>query len=503
MRVLLDTNIVIHRETNNVVNSDIGILFRWIDNLHYSKFIHPITIKEINKYKDERQLKTFNIKLENYNILKSEAPLHPNVKAISEKYDNCENDYNDTKLINELIAERIDILITEDKKIHSKAKLLGINEKVFTIESFLENITINNPELVDYKVLSIKKEYIGNVNINDEFFVSFKEDYPGFEKWFNGKSNEMAYICKDEENIAAFLYLKKEDENENYSDIYPTFTKKKRLKIGTFKVTLNGLKIGERFIKIIFDNAIKLNVEEIYVTIFDKRLEQQRLINLLKDFGFAEYGYKEGKAGKELVFTRDFRKQFNVDQPKLTCPYISRATNIFITPIYPEYHTELFPDSILKTESPNDFSENASHRNAISKVFVSHSYERNLKSGDIIIFYRTGGLYKSVISTIGIVNDVIKYFKDGNEFVKLCKDRCVFKDKELLDLWNKYRALKPFIVNFLYVYSLPKRITFKRLIELGVFADEKSAPRGFTKISTDKFDSIVKEAEIDESIIVD
>jgi hypothetical protein len=37
MKVLLDTNIVIHRETRIPVHKGIGHLFRWIDNLNYKK----------------------------------------------------------------------------------------------------------------------------------------------------------------------------------------------------------------------------------------------------------------------------------------------------------------------------------------------------------------------------------------------------------------------------------------------------------------------------------
>ena len=36
--------------------------------------------------------------------------------------------------------------------------------------------------------------------------------------------------------ILGFLYLKTEDESENYSDITPVFKPMRRLKVGTFKV---------------------------------------------------------------------------------------------------------------------------------------------------------------------------------------------------------------------------------------------------------------------------
>ena len=68
MKALLDTNIIIHREASKVINEDIGILFRWLDNLHYKKCIHPVTVAEIEKYKNDATVKTFQIKLENYNV---------------------------------------------------------------------------------------------------------------------------------------------------------------------------------------------------------------------------------------------------------------------------------------------------------------------------------------------------------------------------------------------------------------------------------------------------
>ncbi|MBN2876840.1 MAG: hypothetical protein JXL85_04220, partial [Bacilli bacterium] len=128
----------------------------------------------------------------------------------------------------------------------------------------------------------VRKEHFGNLNIADPFFDSFKEDYAGFEKWFNKKADDIAYVCTSETGgMLAFLYVKVEGADENYSDIEPQLAQKRRLKIGTFKVVANGYKLGERFLKIIFDNAIKFSVNEIYVTIFDKTDNQKRLIYLL------------------------------------------------------------------------------------------------------------------------------------------------------------------------------------------------------------------------------
>ncbi|MBN2546526.1 MAG: hypothetical protein JXB50_12065 [Spirochaetes bacterium] len=502
MNVLLDTNIIIHRESQNIINEEIGILFRWLDNLHYKKIIHPVTVEEINKYKNPQVVKTFNIKLNNYNILKTISSFSEELSKLSQKFDKTENDLNDSKLLNELYNNRVDILITEDKNIFKKAKILNLSSKVFNIDSFLEKIIAENPTFIDYKILSIKKEFFGNININDSFFDSFRIDYPEFNKWFNKKADDYAYICYKDNKIIGFLYLKIENENENYSDIEPVFLKKRRLKIGTFKVILNGFKIGERFIKIIFDNALAYKVEEIYVTIFNNNIDQNRLINLLSEFGFIYHGKKNSIAGSEFVYKRNFKKNFIKNNPKITFPFIPTNTNFFLVPIYPGYHTNLLPDSILKTESPENYIENEPFRNAVSKVYISRSLEKNIKSGDVIIFYRTGGFYESVITTVGIIENIIFDIKHEEEFISLCRKRSVFSNKELSDWWNFKPYYRPFIVNFLYNYSFPKRINLKRLIELNIIKDIKSVPRGFQKISFDDFKTIIKETKTDESIIV-
>ncbi len=503
MKVLLDTNIVIHREAATVVDEDIGILFKWLDNLHHTKCIHSVTVEELEGHEDPKVRKSFGIKLASYNVLRTRAPMSDQVRRMSEDWDKDQNDLNDTLLINELCSGRVDALITEDRKLHHKASLLGISELVYTIDAFLEKVTAENPALADYKVLSVHKEYFGNLHLADEFFTSFKEDYPGYEDWFNRKADETAYVCLSEGKPIALLYLKSEGEKEDYLDIDPPLPRRKRLKIGTLKVALNGFRLGERFLKIAFDNALRFKVDEVYVTIFDRRMEQQRLIGLLEEYGFGFHGFKSGPGERELVYVRSFARVANHSSPKLTYPFFSTAGHVFIVPIYPEYHTELFPDSILRTESPMDFVENEPHRNAISKVYISRSIERGLESGDVIVFYRTGGRYKGVVTTVGIVEDVVDNIATKEDFVRLCRKRSVFTDQELSKQWNYNRRNRPFIVNLLYAYSFPKRINMERLIEIGVIPSVNDAPRGFTEIGVKSLKKILQECQADESIVVD
>jgi len=207
--------------------------------------------------------------------------------------------------------------------------------------------------------------------------------------------------------------------------------------------------------------------------------------------------------GLERVYVRDFKPSFSLDRIKAHYPYVSKKKGIYIVPIYDSYHTELLPDSILNNESPLEFVEDFPHRNGISKVYVSRAMEPHPQKGDLLVFYRTGGYYKSVVTTIGIVQEVIYNINDVEDFIIQCRKGSVFPESELRAMWNHNKINKPFVVRFLYVYSFPHRINLKQLIELGVIAGVNDAPRGFKPISVEKFNLILKETKSDESFNVD
>ena len=287
MRALLDTNIVIHRENNIVSNQGIGLLFYWLDKLNYTKCIHPFVIDELRSHKDSDLQKLYDVKLLSYEVLKTIAPQTEEFRSMLPNIQS-ENDKIDNQLLCEVFANRVDLLITEDKALRHKAQTLNISNKVLSINQFVSLCTTENPELISYKMLAVKKEFFGNVDLNDSFFDTFIIAYPGFKNWFSKKCDEEAYVCRTDKNdILGFLYIKTELKNEDYSDIVPKFIPKKRLKIGTCKVEPFGFRLGERFIKIIFDNALERNVDEIYVTLFeDKRDGVKRLKMLMEEWGF-------------------------------------------------------------------------------------------------------------------------------------------------------------------------------------------------------------------------
>lgn len=496
MKVLLDTNIIIHREGNSLLHDDIGKLYFWLDKLHCEKFVHFSTIKEITKYKDSNTVDSFKRKLQSYNAIAIASKLDKRLETFKNS-DKTENDLIDTQLLNEILLNHVDLLITEDRGIKKKAKLLELGSKVLNIYEFLEWILAENPELTDYTVKTIRLEKFGNIPLNQPFFDTFKKDYNNFDKWYAGKFNQEAYVCGDNNDIYAFLFLKTEETNENYNDIFPQFTTKKRLKIGTFKVVVNGYRIGERFIKIICDNAIKRKVEEIYVTIFEDEPPQKQLVALLKKFGFIYWGTKGASERKENVYVKIMDETFLPDSILNCYPYIPNNRNAYFVAIENRYHTKLFPDSILHNENPNNFSMQEAYSNAIRKCYISNSYSTAPQSGDILVFYRnggTGGMYKGVFTTIGIFES-IKSFGNFNSFYEYASNRTVLTKKEMVEWWNKNSYYKPKIIDFLYIYSFPKRLNLKEMIDLGF--DRDIMGKGIQQIKRDVFIKLIKQSNMD------
>lgn len=498
MKTLLDTNIIIHRENTQVTNQSIGLLYYWLDKLHYEKVIHPYTISELRKYGDTQMQELYDVKLASYVELKTIAVQTPQFIEALKVLPKSKNDEIDNQLLCEIFCGRADILITEDRIMRNKAIVLGIADKVYSINSFIEKATSENPELINYKALSVRKEYIGNIDGTNVFFDSLRDSYHGFDTWFAKKSNEEAYICRSDKNmILGFLYLKTEDKDSDYHDIDPIFKPKKRLKIGTFKIDSTGFRLGERFIKIIFDNAIERKVEEIYVTLFKDRQELLALGALLRRWGFCEYGVKRSNGKEEQVLVKKMNYYNASWTIKENYPNINYDVSKRILPIYPQYHTTLFPDSKLKTENEIDFIGNIPHRYALQKVYVTWGLKDSVREGDILLFYRMGEKYpkkySSVITTVGVIDGIVDSFKSREHFMSYCENRSVFTKEKLEEFWNKHRN-NLCVVKFIYIKSLVSKLTLGYLWDENI-VQPPNGPRSFMKLTDSQFEKIINDSK--------
>lgn len=338
-----------------------------------------------------------------------------------------------------------------------------------------------------------------DIDLNDCFFDSLKSDYKEFENWFKRKSEEYAYIQTIDNNIEGFLYLKIEDGP--ITDVTPNINCSKVVKIGTMKINPHGTRLGERFIKKALDFSIKNDIENIYVTVFAKH---EGLVNMYKKYGFEEYAEKNTNNGVEKVLLKNLRQQFG--DSMLNYPKIDLNSNAYLLGIYPEYHTRMFPDSILNNESL-DIVQDVSHTNSIDKIYICRMKGINtLRKNDLILIYRTSDKqgpadYRSVATSVCTVQDIksTRSFDTFDEYKNYCKNYSIFTDKELSDLFKS--RYEHFIIKMTYNIALPKRIIRKKLIEDVKIGRDNYW--GFLELTRNQLENIVSMSQVNKGYIID
>lgn len=489
--VLLDTNIVIKREGVSNVSFEVATLFNWFDKKNITRYVHAKSKDEISSYKDIRVRDALLLKLNSYNELPNfPVPTDDLFDSVVSRFANDENGRIDNALLKEIYNDNVGLLVTDDNLMLQKAEMLYMRDKVLSSAELLEKFESKFPKNIEYKMLAVRLKKFEDINLSDPFFDSLREDYEGqkFDQWFKKKGKESAYVFEDKSGIKGFLYLKIELSGErDYLKVSPILSPKKRLKIGTFKIDSSGFRLGERFLKIIFDNARENEVEEIYVTLFeDKRQDVIRLKTLLEQWGFVKHGYKNDNG--ELVLVKSMNVYDVTREPKLNYPLIKDGANAFILPIKAEYHTDLFPDKILKNENMHLYEENLAHRYAIEKIYLTGAFNIKAKQGDVILIYRMSDQwyksYSSVVTGLAIVQDIIPT-KNVEECISICKNRSIFDEQSIRSFYGQY----PTVVKLLDFVSFKNPVTLQQLRELGV-VDANSGPRPFTSVTKDQFDSI-------------
>lgn len=501
--VLLDTNIVIQRESYNNLSEETIELYRWLDRLGSTKYLHPSIKEEIAKNTNEISRNGLLAKLNAYTFLNPSNGSSSFFKTVTESYPINQNSLIDNELLFEVYLGKVDFLITNDKEMLRKATDLFIKDRVLNVEEYLELVERLFPSLVTYKMLRIKQESFDECNLDDPFFASLREDYNfsrknEFDTWFAKKTKEraMAYVYRDNNQIKGFLYLKTEDvEEEKYEDINPILPPKRRLKIGTFKNETKGMRVGERFLKIIFDNAKKQNVKEIYVTLFEKhRPEIDALDDLFRKWGFVFWGKK--KDG-ETVLVKTLEKYDETKGVVFNFPLTRPDCGYFFIPIESEYHTDLFPDYILTNENVSFYSNGkTAHRYAIEKVYVSGKDIRYVtaKPGDIVVIYRKGDRwpkkYSSVVTGTAVIEKIVSP-ATLDDYLKECKNVTVFSEEEL----TKFYLEKKFktVIKLIQLESFNKKITANFLQENGII-EMNGGARTLQPMSAEQFRLIINTA---------
>lgn len=460
IKILLDTNIFIYLEDNKILEDKVLLLTkRLYDSDDYKIVIHPKTKEEIEKMKDSIQKNIFKSKIAVYKQIINPPIANKDFHEIV----GCKNNHDeiDNELLFSIKRNCVSYLITNDFDLKKKSFKIGLNDRVLSIDEALE-LFKPKQEIVMKKPPFIEEKFLYQLDINDPFFDSLKEDYVEFEKWFENKQKQdaKAFVSIENGKITSFLMLKQEDENEKYDSFEKKLSPLKRLKVSTMKVTDTGKRIGEAFIKLIIQKSIILDVDEIYITVFDK---QKHLIDLLEQYGFKYYCKKNQKKAngtieKENVF---IKKAKPIEE---YYPFIKlTGKRIFIIPIQENYHNILFPESEQYLQiSLDDLKGLNASSNSLRKAYLCDSNIKQITPGSIILFYCSGG--KKAITSLGIVDAVFNKFEDFDEMYSLVKKRTAYSE----DMLKKNYKNDKLVILFKHYYSFDKYVTYDFLISNGI-----------------------------------
>lgn len=457
IKVLLDTNIFIYLEDNSVTDSKVlELTKRLYDSNDYKIVIHPDTKKEANKIRDEKKKEIFLSKIAVYREI--DSPPVPD--TLFHKKVGCKNEHDkiDNELLFAIQRNCASYLITNDYDLKNKSKLINLDDKVLTIDEALKKFVVLKENEIK-KPAFIQEKYLYELDLNDIFFDSLKKDYKGFDKWFSKKQREdkKAYVSFDEKNIMSFLMLKVE-ENDIDNSFDKPFGPGRRLKVSTMKVADTGKRIGETFIKIIINKAIQEDVDEVYVTVFDKQIQ---LIDMLKEYGFKFYCKKnteksDGMIERENVLVKEIKNPKNEYFPFINI----KNRKVFIIPIQEKYHNLLFQDSEKSLQlSFDDLKGLNTASNSIRKAYLCNSNIKKIEPGSIVLFYGSG--VKKSITCLGLVDAVFRGFDSFEEMSTLVRKRTAYSENELRKVYSKDKL----VILFKLYYSFPNYVTYDFLLK--------------------------------------
>ncbi len=269
------------------------------------------------------------------------------------------------------------------------------------------------------------------------------------------------------------------------------------------KVVARRTKLCERVLKRIFDEAIGSRADGIYVTVFDVHDD---LINLFARYGFERWGTKTTVAGTELVLARRFGQL--KDNPLLDYPFVRAdpAVRPWLLAVYPEYHSRLFPDSILRNESEADIVRDVPSANTIHKVYIGRLPLTRMAPSDPVVVYRTSdkpgmARFRSVATSICVVEEVRQpdAFFDEDDFLAYCAPHSVFSEAELATEYRRSRHL--YVARMTYNASFARRPTRGDLIDIVGISEQ---PRWDLRLLTlEQFRAVAQLGGVDARLVVD
>ena len=461
MRIILDSNIIIPLEdSSRALHESLGEFSRLANQHGHTLLVHPASTDDIKRDTDETRREISLSRLRKYPFLEQPPVPTPNNLTEYQLSQTNDNDRVDNEILFAILKNTANILVSEDRKLHSKAARLGLRDRVHYIQQAVDFLRRLHTT-VNLSFPNIEETPLYQIELGLEFFDSLRDDYDSFNKWYEKAAREgrKAWVHKNDKGELGALCI----FNTEYDPIVTDGNKAipgKVLKLCTFKVseTVRGRRVGELFLKASFQYATQNGTEHIYL--HTRRGKQDFLIDFIKEFGFDFYGeYKN-----DAVYVKEHpaipvpSTLHTLDYHKKYFPLFMGVPSVgkYIVPIRPEYHKILFPDNqrqLLLFPYGSHFGQKIVG-NAIRQAYLCHARIGGLKAGDILLFYRSCD--QRAITSIGIV-ELTGDYENVDEIIQIVSKRTVYSHNEIRGMAEKKTKVILFRIASHLQYPIPFR----------------------------------------------
>lgn len=303
----------------------------------------------------------------------------------------------------------------------------------------------------DIDLVSIKTVSLREISVRQEFFDSLREDYEGFDQWYQhaAETGRQAWTIENASGkLDTLCIFKEESSGELITDDGRTLPGR-FLKMCTLKVTANGYRYGQRLLYASFQYALRNGLCYVYAQVRESKHE--RVVALLKQFGFRREGpyhadatyVKEMIPGGVPMVSIDDAQNFRYC--RLNYPYHldGGAIRKFLVSLEPSVHEQYFIDAQIQ-RLPFELARQGmcGEANAIRKAIVQSDALSTMRAADLLFFYRqaTDVKVRGFVDHLGIVESVRRY--DEFEKIEEMDRECIpYPDDILKEMIRKSRGI--------------------------------------------------------------
>lgn len=447
---------------------------------------HPASIADIQRDRDEARRNRTLARLNQYPQLQAGPNCPWNTPETSV------NDACDNEILYALERDAVHALVTEDQKLHRKAQQRGLGNRVYFIQSADDWLRrLHEPPASPLPNIDDVELHTLTEQLASSFFETIRADYPPFDGWFRTKAQEgrHAWIYRDgnTQSISAIcIYTIQTNEIVTDEELV---LHGDSLKLCTFKVgeSVRGRKIGELFLRAAFQYATSHRCTSIFL--HANANQQIHLKSLLEDFGFRSVG----RYGADDVYVKDHPiappalQMDPFEYVQLYYPHYLSDIEIrkFLVPIQPRYHNILFPDYQTPGHALPVGHPQRHVGNAIKLAYLCHTPNKQLRPGDVVLFYRTHDM--KAVTTLGIVESYT-WSNSADEIAQIVSRRTVYTEQQIEEMAHAETK----VMLFRLIHHFDNPVTYQELKRLRVV----SGPiQSIINISDESFSRILRAAE--------